>query len=1059
MKCLKIISDMDIESSKVYESINSEIQDKNYLYITATLNIKSIRSKKMGLEGLVTFQECSQEINKKVYEKKQFISTIQQKNIIKKILESFTTDKIAKAYLTMIHEVHELFEFLVFSGVDGIDASTLEEIEKNYSLAEMMLFKIYDYFVKIIDVLKDESKGNLLDKKGEAIYREIKRNWIDHNSDIPKEMFIEQIKKEITNKLKKYEVIIMDGFLFFNDLQEYLITQALKQEKKVCLVTKYDSSNMGHAYIFETYKKLAEMMGIQLKEPISNEAPIDKDTALGYLKYKYPEIDRKVDIQTMDKINDDSIQVFEPFENREEEIQFIVNKISEEIRNKCNDDIEKIEELVENKIAIVVAVEKEKYQNRISQEFKENGVFIYLNKKCEKNKEIEEIRKYNNINQVYYSRKEFLKINLYNSKGDPITYEVKNKFFHEQFKRIGIAKEPRPIAAYPVGQFILQIYKIIEQGMTIDGFKMFLYSNWDLNTNRTNKKWSKYVGEFKYIEVFLEDNRPIENWIEVFYTLAKIKYEIDENPFYRWHPVKNVSIKSLMFFESMLKRIKIILDKVNENRSVEEHVEILQNEVMQVNEVIKTDEGKLNFEQKIIKKLYSATEQISNDPIGSTIESLEFAEGLASMLREWERGQDSYDDNCLKLNVVNLENMKKFDTVFFMMLENTKYPRKLKYSFPFTKEILEIMNDKQYSFQKVPSSYKNIQEHLKLEKYLFQNVIEFTNQKLIISYTKKEDKTHNQPAIYIEDIATMFNRNVKDLYRQTNKSVSESTNAIEVNTPTKKTFKIKNLDQSKICEMAMYKLCPKVFWYRQNDNIYKLAYTSKFQLKFYYEAILYAEVLKRLVDYSIYYDKVYTIHNDEVYQIIYSFTKELSQEIKRYFFFLTGYEVKDAINKTLFKLNSIICNKTIGRKKDPIVQYRILKVNGQNDKVYYGINDIKIQGINTQQSKTARGFASDEYIDLLKKITKPTRSKLKMSTYKDVIEILDGEEDIDRVQAISGFNGLIYHLWNNNNDKLKLIEEIKKQEFTKCKDIPSGYCAYCLIEDVCKGNCYNRKEG
>lgn len=74
------------------------------------------------------------------------------------------------------------------------------------------------------------------------------------------------------------------------------------------------------------------------------------------------------------------------------------------------------------------------------------------------------------------------------------------------------------------------------------------------------------------------------------------------------------------------------------------------------------------------------------------------------------------------------------------------------------------MKNPKYGIERKPAQIHGLDYHLRLEQYLFKNVLDFTTDELIISYTEKEDNQINKPSIYIEDIASIFDCDIEELF-------------------------------------------------------------------------------------------------------------------------------------------------------------------------------------------------------------------------------------------------------------------------------------------------------
>ncbi|MDQ2087433.1 hypothetical protein RBH29_13455, partial [Herbivorax sp. ANBcel31] len=97
---------------------------------------------------------------------------------------------------------------------------------------------------------------------------------------------------------------------------------------------------------------------------------------------------------------------------------------------------------INNDVAIVLAVEKEKYEDRLSGLFKDVGVFIYKDNEPLENTNFTEVN-VNTFDKIYYSKREFLNTSVKYKNGDELSFEDKYEFFKKMYKGIVINKEPR----------------------------------------------------------------------------------------------------------------------------------------------------------------------------------------------------------------------------------------------------------------------------------------------------------------------------------------------------------------------------------------------------------------------------------------------------------------------------------------------------------------------------------------------------------------------------------------------------------------------------------------
>lgn len=1071
MGLINLISGNDIENIAVTEKIIDEIKKyNNFIYITATTNIKEIRENQFkGLvisysdenkakeANLFTFTQFQKDISHKVFSEDSYISTADQRYILSKIIEldNNLDHRAKKALHSMRYELYELYKFLLFYEIKAIPEGILNIIESDYSITEKQIFYLYNVYSRALaNLIKGIRDGNLKDQNiDKSILDLFKR--VEANSKI--DLYINSVKTRIDNTLSKVEAIFMDGFLFFDDLQKYVITSAVKLRKRVNLVAKYSVSDETNSFLFEdNYLKLSKELGQEISLPSIGTEEYNDDTALNYVKMKYPSIDTRLSPDVKSKMQDGTIVFVQPFSSRDKELQYIVNKISELIEYECSNDERKIKEFVNKDIAIVLAVEKGKYEDRLSGLFREVGVFIYNDKKQLKDTAFSEVDS-NTINRIYFSKRQFLNSIVKYRNGRNLTFDEKYKFFKTMYKGIQINREPRPIASYPIGQFIFQIYNIIAKGMTIEGFKMILYSNWHYNVGKTSQKWNLFISQFRNIQVYFENLYSIDEWIEEVQRILTYKYDIENNSLYNWHPFKHIDTEFIISFLNILKELSIIINSVKDvEGSIEEHINELKNKIMDADRILKIDQQDLSFEQKIITKFNSAISQIGKSSIVDGLDSNYFSDNLKSMLTDWEKEQLEEEVDGIRINVVNLENMHKFKYSFFMMLEADKYPRKYKYEFPFTEDILEIMADDKYGINKLPAEIHGTEYHLKLEQYLFKNVLDFTKHRLYITFTEKEDKNTNKPSIYVEDITSMFDVDIKDVYET---DVIKEKSYLKFNKSKIKAVKLPNKSTYSISELGMYMLCPRLYFQvHYNNQKAHINFVNRFQLRFYCEAVLYCSLFEKFKEYSEAYNVVYSSHNDEYYFVLKSLLQDAFAEVIRYFDFLTEYEKKDIKNKVLVKAVNLVTSIIISQKFNEFKVKNCQNHTSDGYKLNFEFeNDILFTDFN---NTVIRRYQNRKYVDYL---VLKTGEKVSSSTIKDIdsiIECLDRDTtNVDRISLTSSLITKLNILFKTNiNTAKELVKRIENTDFIESKIKKSGFCTYCLLSDICKGHHHMSKE-
>lgn len=1076
MGLIKLITGIDIEEQNVVNKIRSQVSKGKFIYITSTLNIKEIRQDAFQdklipyhVQGdlkdynLFTFAEFQRSITDKIYSEEKYISTADQKYILSKLITDIFNGQplLAKAFEEMKHELFELYKFLMFYEIKTLNEDILDSIERDYSNVESSIFKLYNAFITLLnDIIPD---FNYYKDKEDHLSKLAKQILIELDIQDRLQPIQNKLKLEIYEQISKVDKLLIDGFLFFNDIQKFVIQAAVNQGKQVIIVAKYSISDSSNSFLLEdNYLKLAEELGQKIVIPYNDEdIDFKTETALNYLQMKYPEIDMRIGSDIRKSFHDSSIKIINSFSNRDDELIYIAKQISNRVKDKGITDHKEIKEIINKEHAIVLAVEKEKYEERFTQIFEEIGVFLLKEHIPE---DISNIISFSSLEPVLYNKADYLQCNVLDNEGNPLSFDDKYKIFKRLYQSIRIHRKPRPIASYPIGQYIFQIYNIATEGMTIEGFKMLLYSNWQYVSNQQEKnnldKWDKYISEFKKIQTYFEDKKDLADWLTTIEDIFYMKKNIANKAIYKWHPYNHIEEESILFFISMLSDLDRIVRSIKDiNGSVVDHINELRTRVMATESILEITDSELNFEQKVVKKLGEAVKEIGGSSLVKGLSINYFAENLSGMLHDWEEDRlEDEDVSDLKINVVNLENMKKYKHVYFMMLESNKYPRKYSESFPFTPEILSILKDDRYGIKVKPSHIHGLDYHLKLEQYLFKNVLDFTTEEIIITHTEKEDSNINKPSIYIEDITSIFDLDIKECYQ----SNDISSNVMLIFDGEQiKPLNLDPKDAYTSLDLAIYLLCPRLYFHlnleNQNNHI---SYTSRFQLRLYAEAILYQSLMEQFKLYNQVNKKNYSVHENEYYYTLKSLLDIATKDIVKYFSFFSDYDIKDikngAMKKALFFIKSNVIN--FGKHNC----FTILNTNPTTVSVSdFGLtvgNDTLVRG-----DKGEAYYQTSIYLEFL--VLKTLTQKTDQNEIDEIIEALkNSNEETDRInltlRLIQRINLGIKHGSIRYKECCKnIINEIIKMDYHKARMMQSKFCMYCKIGEICKGHLHVSKEG
>lgn len=1036
---IRVISHSDIASKAISEVICAELAKYNQvIYLTATAVLRDIRSNEdefAKLERPIAFlsiQDFENQVRRLVYTERNCLSTADQRYILSRVIEHYFRDDSKKynSYYSIRYELFTLFNNLQFSDI-SISSEMVEKIGLDYSEVEKTIFDIYRHYCEAIyDVVGNRDEE---DKKNELIFSLIEKPKSDFNT------FAAKQKDYIKENIGKCDAVFLDGFLFFNELQSFIIRSALECGKPVYIISKQFADGTGRFILNDALKAVSN--GLENDYELIECASADekKTRAIDVAKKYYPDIFIEAEERKAVDLSDGSIRFISPFVNREEELRFVVRTISKKLCDAYDGTVESIYSSLSD-IAIVTAVSKTHYEQRISDLLADVGVFI-LNEKYADCFDRE------SIGMVYFDRAEFLGADIRDSMGKSLSFEEKLAAFSKCFHKIEVNNHIRPINSYPVSRFVLRLYEMTYKGFSVEGFKEILYSNWRYCTGETSIKWSQFISDFKYIELWFSKSNQAEEWISILSELIKAKEEIKDNPFYHYHPLNAVKMESLHFFSELLIDLNALLTRIiNVKGSIEQHVSVLKDVVMKADSVVEAVHDN-DFEQAIIKRLINTLSDICGSSIVNDVSARFFAENIRAMLNDYENEADE-DESPLKLSVVNLENMKQFGTSFFIMCEADHYPRAYDNSFPYTDEIVSVLANPQYGICAVPSNKFGIEYHLQLERYLLKNVLDFTRDELIITYTEKEAGNSKGISVFAENLATMFD---SDIMFETNRDENEI--SYDFDEHDERSIFFTRKEKCTVTDLAIFKFCPRLYYHKNVDE--QSAYTSRVQLRAYLEAILFCVLMRRFMDYNTENKKVYGINDRTYLGVLSNLAREVVNENGRFFPFFSKYEIEDAGKNAHRKVLSSIENSKqyIKGNSFTLINYK--------DSVYRGDGyTVTVEHDNRfvdYEKKTWRMSQNSSYLEFL--VLKTNSRKSELVHYADMIKALDeNDADEDRINLVSRIIAKINIQFDSKRfaaDGIKrtdqLVREIEQYDFLKAESKPSNYCNYCRLRTICMG--------
>lgn len=1045
----------DIQATELEQYLHSVLlSHSNFLYLTATQNIKRMRidseviggvlqgNEHSAIQNLYTSSEFVQTKSRQVFATTSFLTNADQKYLLTKVIQAFYKDNStqASAMLKMRHELWDLFKTLLFNKVQVTD-STIAAILSDFSSVETDIFKIYAVFCEVLFALLEKLMPENISDLANTI---LENCHIRTNGQVVS-TYLDEQKRSISEHISGLSALFFDGFLFFDEMQRYILLEADKLNKPIYILSKQFSDASGN-FIYEAgLKTIVDEHGKSI-ERISFQSPkVNKETALCYVKEHFP-YEKATTQPNSDILDDKSIRVIEPFIDRESELRYVVTSISKRLENIYAGDINELIRSLNNDFAIVIGIEKENYEERFSALFREVGLFIFDYNLLAGSEFVNIDRK--SISPLYFTKKEYLASDIYWDNSKQLSSQEKLRLFNKGFHRIDINRYTRPISSYPVGQFVLEVYRIINDGISIEGFKSILYSNWQYVADKSiEEKWSDSIAGFRYIEPFFDGKMDISEWIDIIENLIKIKPLIENEPLYHYHPLSGIKIECLSIIRNLLLQLSSIIEKIlTTSGGLDAHLQTLKESVMGVTHILSEYDEVQEFEQTILKRLVAVVDELSSSSQIDNIEANYFAQNVHAMLTEWERESASETTSLLRLNVVNLENMKRYKHSYFVMCESGKYPRQYAETFPYSPEIVRILSRPKYGISLSIQDLRGIDYHLKLEKYLFKNVLDFTSDDITFTYCEKEYGTYNKPSIYLEDIASLFNSEIPQDEDET--KTERRFSYVE----TTKKLRLPCKEEYSLTELATFKLCPRLYYHINVDEI-RGVYLSKIQLKFYFEAILYCDLFRRFMDYNLQNKKVYKKNDPEYKRVMAGLWRDCISFNKPFFSFLSSYELKDTERNVFRKAYGFIDNAM------QYIKGGTYTVINYNEKRYKGNGYTLLvehdNRIVDYEKKTWRMSQNNIYLEFL--VLKTDDNKSELVHYADMIKALDEcNPNEDRVNLVSRIIAKINIQFDSKRfagDGIKrtdeLVQEICEYNFLKAVASESNFCTYCRYNETC----------
>lgn len=1033
---LNLIMHSDIGSKAVRDVLYLELsRNPKHLFLTSTAILKVIRSNTVCSQSrtqLFSFTEYEKMLTPYIFKNKDCLSNTEQKYLLSLVIKDmYAEDRLGYNAMSAIRkELYDLFSSLQFANTK-VTADMIQRISEDYSVTESAIFELYRRYLCLIEDIIAVSNHKTPSGNLQSII-----DTLPINTNKPIYSYQEKKKAAIKESISAIDALFIDGFLFFDDIQKYTVKSAVEAGKSVFIISKQFSDGSGAFIVNETINNLANEIGCKVNVVLSETEPESKNTALGFAKIAYPNI--VVHAGRVPSLNDGSIRFIEPFVNRDSELRYVVKSISDRIRENYTGELCSITSTLSD-IAIIVAIGKEKYEQQISELLAEVGVFVL------KENIPAEITK-DTLPRICFTKNEYIASKVKDLYGNDLSLTDKLKLFERCYYKIEINKHSRPISSYPIGQFVLRIYEIATEGMSLDAFKCIMFSNWRYNINISDKKWSDFISDFKLLEVWFENQKDIAVWKETATDLLQLKSLISTNSLYCYHPLKSINYDSLTVLVDLISELETIVRTIQDTSGrISEHIAVLQNIVMNKDEYDAADDA--DHEQKIAQRLINTVSTLNANTLIGDVSSSYFAENIRAMLMEYEA--ETLDEGSpLALSVVNLENMRTFRTGYFIMCEADKYPRPYVEHFPYTEDMCKILSYDRYGINTVPSNRFGLQYHLKLEKYLLKNVLDFISDELIITHAANEAGTGNTISLFAKSIAALFGSEIP--YENNNIKpecgISKIPSDVQpVHLPRK--------DNYTVTDLAIFKLCPRMYYHRQMEQ--NSCFTSRLQLHFYAEAVMYCDLLRRFIDYNLENKAVYSDSDNRYISVIEKLHQECIEENRVFFSFLSVYELSDTSRNVLGKVLSTVENSKqyIKGHTFTLIDYKdaVYKGNGYTLTVEHDNRFVDYE------KKTWRMSQSTSYLEFL--VMKTDDHKSSLIHFKDMVEALDSNDpNEDRINLTSRIIAKINIQFDSKKFAADgivrtdmLVNEVTKYDFSQATAMASNYCSYCRYYEFCLG--------
>ena len=1047
----------DITTRAINNAIVERVrQSRKPVYITGSNDLKQVRLDMNGgaltEQSLMTMAEFEAKIKAKTNKRNSYITRADARYLLSRAIEkTHAGTEHYDIFKSITSDLYTLFEFLQWSGIPPLEKAVLARIQQNFSFYEHGIFLLYNHYCSLVDALITAAQTGedqpILVEYGISCSALARKTIEALNA---------QLKAEIDREISKGSAVFFDGFYLMTDLRIYAVESALRQDKDVYFIAKMDFESREAAFVYERhYKKLTAKYGKEIQAIRVDAAPFADNTALDYFRRVYPNVYAVPSPEEQARIFDGSIEMIVPFASRENEFAYVARRISDHLRSLHTTDTTVLKKALAEDVAVLIPVDWERHAYMVKSALKKVGLFVLRENIETTFANID----FDSVGPIWYTKSEFMNALITHRDGIALNTQEKLVLFERCFIGLSIKTSPRPIAAYPVGQYVRQIYSFVVDGMDTHKFKLVLYSNWFYHTRHTDAKWDQFISDFDLVEHYFTDKTDIAQWLTEFDRLREIKAHIADDPLYEYHPLAHVPDESLVFLRGVTELLRSVMDCINFTGTIEEHVACLLGDVINAYSLIEEDRSALQHEQVIICRLHEAAEALSGSALVSEVDTAYFVQNILYMLEDFEREQVEDESGQYAFNVVSWGNAKKYKTVFFVMAERGKHPRNYKEQFPYSKEVIEILTDPQFGIHCKPAALYGLDYHIALNNYGITNFWDFITEKLIVTQSKRDSEGENAPSIYCEDIATAFGCELTELYRYP--AVLREAGDAHTKRPK---VRLRKKDSYTLTELAMFKLCPKLYFHARQSA--PVAYRDPFQLKLYFQNIVFVDVLRQFLAYSTEHGKLYSVYDDEALRVMLGFLPAAYEKHLPQFSFLKSHERSDAMLYLHHMIVDFVCYEITGRNSSGYFAVRQAitiphSCNGYELQLDY---DMVIQHGEKYSQRAQKSYPDNRtyqsrmLIDFLRLHTKQKNGKF-LEHYDDMLYALSWNDPRqDRIKLVSRMITKINAQFESNNFRAHgvarangLVKELESMEF-RTAQLPTGdYCRYCKFCDICKG--------